>query len=336
MAEREAAYWEKRRFDLLDQMERDEEKLRQKLAAIYENEEDKLAREIAAYYTKYGENNVIEYRKLLASLSDADRGLLMEKMDEFAKKYPEYAYLLPVRESIYKLDRLEGLQYSIWLQQLEIGVMEQEEFEAHLETQAERAANLAADQLGFGNNFYSVNAEVVKDTVNASWAHGESFSERIWQNREKLASYLSDDLAKGFARGMKYEEMAKSLVDRFDNVSMRDAMRLVYTEGTFVFNEAQAQVHEQQFEYYQLSTVTDPKTCEVCRGIEQAQKSSPVRYEDRQPGVNFPPLHPMCRCSVVPYVEDWDEWIEREVARRGGDYIQERDRPDLNYLHPDS
>ena len=42
--------------------------------------------------------------------------LLIQRMDEFEKKYPEYADLMPIRESIYKLNRLEGLQQSIRLQ----------------------------------------------------------------------------------------------------------------------------------------------------------------------------------------------------------------------------
>ena len=201
---------------------------------------------------------------------------------------------MPIRESIYRLDRLEGLQYSIWLQQMEIGAIEQSELTAHFESYAQRSANLAAEELGFGSNFYAINSQVVTATVGAAWAQGENFSARIWGNRQKLAAYLSDDLAKGFARGMKYEDMAKMLMDRFDGVSKRDAMRLIYTEGTFIFNEAQAQVHEQQFEYYQLSTITDPKTCSVCKGVERAQRAEPMAFRDRKPGVNFPPIHPNC------------------------------------------
>lgn len=289
-----ANYWQDRRFQLLNQMEADEKKLNDRLAKIYEQQEALLKREIAAYYAQYGENNVIEYRRLLADLSADDRKLLMERMEEFAAKYPQYAHLLPVRESIYRLDRLEGLQYSIWLQQMEIGAIEQSELTAHFESYAQRAANLAAEELGFGSNFYAINSGVITATVGVAWSQGKDFSERIWENRDKLAAYLNDDLAKGFARGLNYEKMAKMLMERFDNVSKRDAMRLIYTEGTFLFNEAQAQVHEQQFEFYQLSTITDPKTCEVCKGVEQAQKAEPMAFKDRKPGVNFPPMHPNC------------------------------------------
>lgn len=321
-----AKYWEDRRLQLLAQMERDEAALNAKLAKVYDAEEAKLRRDIAAYYAHYGEKNVIAYRNLLASLSDDDRRLLIERMDDFGRKYPQYAHLLPVRESIYELDRLEGLQYSIWLQQMEIGALEQSEFQRHLAEQARRAANLAAEELGFGGNFYSVNDAVIRATVGARWASGKNFSDRIWDDRRKLAGYLSDDLAKGFARGLEYSEMAKALTHRFSTATRSDARRLVYTEGTFVFNEAQAQVHEQEFDYYQLSTITDTKTCKVCKSIEEKQASEPVAFKDRKPGVNFPPIHANCRCSYIVAVADWDEWIERQVAKEGGDYIQERDR----------
>lgn len=41
--------------------------------------------------------------------------LLIQRMDEFEKKYPEYADLMPIRESIYKLNRPKVLQQSIRL-----------------------------------------------------------------------------------------------------------------------------------------------------------------------------------------------------------------------------
>lgn len=335
-------YWTQRRQQLVEQMERDEGKLNEKLASIYSVEERKLEREIRAFYAEYGEKDVIEYRKLLQSLSEEDLILLMEKMDDFAEKYPQYAHLMPVREKIYVLDRLEGLQYSIWLQQLKIGAIEQELFESHLRKYAMRAANLAAEELGFGKTFYSINDSLIREVINKRWAQGKNFSDDIWNDTEKVASILCNDLALGFARGVKFDEMAKMLADKFHHDRTRNAKRLVYTEGTFVLNEAQAMVHEKEFDSYQMIYITergtdhpDSKVCVICEGVVNYQKTEPVRFEDRMPGVNFPPLHPWCRCNYLVVVDDWEDWIERYVARHGGDYIQERDRPDLNYLHPE-
>ena len=136
------AYWEERQKQLDEQLEKDEEKLKKKLSKIYEKEAAKLEKKIAAFYQQYGTENILEYRNLLIQLDQEDITLLMEQMDEFAKKYPQYADLLPVRENIYKLNRLEGLQTSIRMQQLEIGAVENEQLTAHLNRNAERGVPL--------------------------------------------------------------------------------------------------------------------------------------------------------------------------------------------------
>lgn len=80
-----------------------------RLLRQYEAEAAKLEREIAAYYKRYGEDNIVKYADLFKKLPDSDIMLLIQRMDEFEKKYPEYADLMPIRESIYKLNRLEGV-----------------------------------------------------------------------------------------------------------------------------------------------------------------------------------------------------------------------------------
>ena len=140
-------YWERRQQELNKAMEKDEEKLKKRLSSYFDTEYRKLEKQIAAYYKQYGTDNVIQYRRLMESLPDADKRLLMEQMDEFAKKYPQYAHLMPIRESIYKLNRLEGLQYSVRMQQLEIGTVENEQITEHLNRQAMRGANAAAETM---------------------------------------------------------------------------------------------------------------------------------------------------------------------------------------------
>lgn len=309
-------YWDNRKADLDAQMERDESALKDKVAARYDAEMVRLERDIAAYYAKYGEEGVIAYRRLLASISEADRQLLIERMDDFARRYPQYAHLMPVRETIYRLDELEGIQMSVAMQQVEIGAKDADDLKAHLEAQATRYANLAAEQLGFGKSFYAVDSAVVAATVGAKWAQGKSFSERIWGDKSKLSAYLSDDFAKLIARGATYEQCVKELSQRFGNVSRRDMFRLVYTEGTFVINEAHAKVMEHNFDSYAISCA-DSKACKLCREVQAAQKENTVRFSDRRPGVNFPPLHPWCRCSYTLEVADWDAWIEDYVAKGG-------------------
>ena len=293
-------YWEKRQHQLNKQMEKDETKLKKRLSSYFDTEFARLDREIAAYYQRYGTNNVIQYRTLMESLSEADRRLLMEEMDKFAARYPEYAHLMPVRESIYRLNRLEGLQYSVRMQQLEIGAVENEEITAYLNKQAERGVNAAAEALGFGKNFYANNPDISKLFVNTAWSNGQNFSQRIWGNTSKLAEYLNTDIAQGIARGDSYDRLVRQLRARFGKASRNDAYRLIYTEGTYVMAESSMQPFLEDFEQYRLSTVGDGKACETCREVA----GHVFDIKDRKPGTNFPPLHPWCRCTFTIEVED--------------------------------
>lgn len=304
-------YWEQRQQQLVSQLEKDESALKKKMSDYYDKESRKLEKEIAAYYTMYGTDNVIEYRTLMQNLSDEDKRRLIERMKDFAQLYPEYADVLPVRESIYNLNRLEGLQHSIRMQQYEMGAIDNQALKKHLEKQAMLAANTMAEELGFGANFYSMNPDIIKKLINQKWAEEKNFSERIWGNRQKLAEYLNNDFAAGIARGDSYQNLMRGLRKRFANVSRRDMQRLIYTEGTFAINEGMITPFEDDFEEYNLS-IADANACPICKKIQRKK----FNISERKAGINFPPLHAWCRCSFTIVIPD--NFVEQYKVKHGG------------------
>lgn len=309
-------YWSKRLQELDVSLSKDEKQLFSELSKYYEQEYAALDKEIAAYYAKYGEENVIAFRTLLLELPDADKQLLLQNMDEFAKQYPEFADLLPVRESIYKLNRLEGLQTSIVLQQLKIGAIEQSKFREHFEKQVLKYANYAAEQLGFGTNFYRIDSEMLQVVIGNPWCNGKDFSERIWANREALAQTLQNEIANGLIRGEDYKTMSRILQQKFENTSQKQAERLVFTEDTYLSNEAKIRPFERNAAYthYEYLCVEDHRTCETCRALS----GQTFKISKRNAGLNFPPMHPWCRCTVMPVVEDL-ETIKSRLTSGGND-----------------
>lgn len=309
-------YWSKRLQELDVSLSKDEKQLFSELSKYYEQEYAALDKEIAAYYAKYGEENVIAFRTLLLELPDADKQLLLQNMDEFSKQYPEFADLLPVRESIYKLNRLEGLQTSIVLQQLKIGAIEQAKFREHFEKQALKYANYAAEQLGFGTNFYRIDSEMLQVVIGNPWCNGKDFSERIWANREALAQTLQNEIANGLIRGEDYKTMSRILQQKFENTSQKQAERLVFTEDTYLSNEAKIRPFERNAAYthYEYLCVEDHRTCETCRALS----GQTFKISKRNAGLNFPPMHPWCRCTVMPVVEDL-EMIKSRLTSGGND-----------------
>lgn len=316
MITKHTPYWKKRQIELNHALEKDEKAVKKRISKLYKLEEQNLNNQIASYYTRYGENNVIEYRQLLQQLSPEDYQMLMQRMDDFAEKYPQYAHLMPVRESIYKLDRLEGLQYSTQMQMLEDGVKEQAEVQAHLEKLSKREFIAVQEQLGLGKTFGSENQKMIQDIVFTRWSEGDNFSDKIWKNRGKMSRMLNRKLSQGFARGDSYEKMVKAVNDRF-HVGRSNAYRLIYTEGTFVQNETRARSISEDFQYYQLSCL--PDACDECLQIQSDTESQPVRFDERVEGENFPPIHPWCRCGFEIVVPDRQAWINNYVEQHGGD-----------------
>ena len=113
-------------------LEKGEEALKKKLSRLYDSESKKLEKEIAYYYQTYGKDGVLEYREMMKRLTKEEATMLYEDMDKFFRLHPEHAALKPVRESIYKLNRLEGLQLSIMAQQLGLSSEEETLIRQHL------------------------------------------------------------------------------------------------------------------------------------------------------------------------------------------------------------
>ena len=322
MSKSSKVYWRDRKAQYDETLYKDETRMYAKLAAYYEKDAARLDKEIASYYAEYGVNGVLSYRNLLETLPDADKVLLIEKIDGFVKKYPEYADLVPVRESIYKLNRLEGLRQSIALQQMEMGAYEQEQARAFFQRQALRYANGAAEYLGLGKGFYRLDHEMVQAAIGNKWCDGMDFSSRIWNNRTKLGNTLQTEIVNGFIRGEDYHTLSRNLRKKFVTVSQKNAERLVFTEDTYLSNEAAMLVFEREeaiTEYTFVCTV-DSETCEICRALSGQR----FKIKDRLPGTNFPPMHPWCRCffdPVVPEVEVWrqHEKIPGKALTSGGD-----------------
>lgn len=287
-------YWKKRQQQLWNQLETDEKKLTQKLSKKYDSEAKQLEKQIAYYYKSYGDDNIIQYRRLMEELPADDKRLLIEQMDDFMIKYPEYVNVMPVRETIYKLNRLEGMRESIYIQQMQIGAIEQKELVKHLEKQYERGYGTMAKELGYGTQFNKISPDVLKKTVGATWCNGKNFSSRIWDNRKKLAEYLNNDFSAAMARGDSYERCMSQLKGRFGKVSKKDMFGLIYTEGTYIMNEAIMTPFEEDFEEYKIS-IADNNACDICKALVNKK----FKIKDRVPGTNFPPLHTRCRCTFT-------------------------------------
>ena len=328
-------YWIARQKRLFEEVEKDEQNAQRRLFENLKREEQRVEKEIASFYSKYADrDDVVEYRKLMVGADKATRDDIFERWEEFAALNPEYAHLAPTRQSIYRLNRLQAEQESIRLQMAEFSMKEAQQVLQNMNRTADKSFTAYCEALsphmasGRYNGNISIRFEDVGQRVighdvayyieNAALDGSDGIiiptdaAARLMENRQKLADYMNTDLARAFARGDSSARIVKDLSQRFTRVSQNDLYRLVYTENTHVMAETGASLAEQVSKEYDFVSYNDDKVCQLCRAL---QNGGPYRYEDRQAGVNFPPIHPFCRCSTAPHMPSFEEWKNSQLGK---------------------
>lgn len=162
-------------------------------------------------------------------------------------------------------------------------------------------------EINFFDVYYSINIEgltafttldkgSVAQLINQVWvADGKSFSQRIWDNIERLMETLNEELVLCVAAGKKTTELKQKLQERF-GVSYNRADTLVRTEMAHI----QTQAAQKRYEDYGIQKVQfwadpDERTCDVCGKLHKK-----IYLVGEQMPI---PAHANCRCTILPVVE---------------------------------
>ncbi|MEG2531355.1 MAG: minor capsid protein, partial [Raoultibacter sp.] len=128
---------------------------------------------------------------------------------------------------------------------------------------------------------------------------GKSYSERVWSNTARLAATLEEKITAAFLSGKSNFALEREITEQF-GCSFREAERLIRTETSYVCNEAAVQSYlDSGLEAFEFLCTEDTLTCKLC-GAQDGEITPLAR---RKIGKNAPPMHPWCRCTVLPAVE---------------------------------
>ena len=144
--------------------------------------------------------------------------------------------------------------------------------------------------------FNTINAEGAKALINSIWvADGKSFSQRVWDNTDKLLETLNEQLLHCVITGKKTTQLKQVLQERF-GVSYNNADTIARTELAHV----QTIAAQERYKSYGISEVqiwadADERRCSECGKLHK--KIYPA-------GASVPiPAHPRCRCCIVPVID---------------------------------
>ena len=152
-------------------------------------------------------------------------------------------------------------------------------------------------------SFNTIDKAAVAQLINGVWcADGKTWSQRIWDNTNKLAATLNEELIHIVAAGKRTTDLKHTLQNRF-NVSYSRADTLVRTEIAHIQTQAAAQRYKDYgIEKYEILG-NDDDSCGQ-KGIDcHKLDGKTFYYNEMVVGKNAPPFHPNCKCAIVPVVE---------------------------------
>lgn len=325
-------YWEKRAGQQEDKWFKKGKNMYKSLKTEYTYAAEVTEKELSSFYNKYANENNMTYKEAMKYLSSKEVETYRKNLNKWIEeleplkltnpaKYDALLAKIDVARASYKVTRLDSLMVQI------------NRIATELSFREESALNgLCSD--AYRDIYYSLGYDVSKQTgllatpynyidsndiekvMKFPWS-GENFSDRIWNNIEKLVTTMRSEFTQAFIRGVNYKELSKMMSNRF-NVTYKQAEKLVRTELAYISTKSSIDSYSDfGIEYVEFNATLDTKTSEICRDND----GNKIKTSEAIPGVNVPPLHPNCRSYVVPLVDVQD--IEPRLAKdKNGKYIE--------------
>ncbi len=311
MARKPIDYWERRSTELMQRLEKGTENTINALIKAYEQATKDINKEITKIFNNYAKDTGLSKKTLLQLLSKKETeqyyNNLLEVInnnitDENIKKKLLAKYNAPAYA--YRISRYEALQQNIDVKLKKLADIEQQITEIrYTDTIKEGYYHNIFDiqkGTGLGFSFAQIDNRTINLLLNENWIDNANFSQRIWNNSEKLGEYLKTQLTADSMSGKSIHKIAQELSE-YMNVGLYNATRLVRTEVNHFANEAEMiSYQELDIEKYRFIATLDNVTCEHCAELDNRI----FNVKDRKPGRNCPPIHSNDRCTTVAEFED--------------------------------
>lgn len=290
MARKPLDYWEKRQTELMKRLEKGTENTINGLIEAYEQATKNINKEISRIYKNYSKSDVLDKKVLnqLLNKKETDtyrKNLLTTINNNIKNEDIKQKMLLKYNSSAYsfRISRYEQLQESIDLELKKLADVEQQVTEIrYVDTIKEGYYhNIYNVQkaTGLGFNFSQIDNRTINLLLNEKWTNNANFSQRIWNNNEKLGNYLRKQLTADTMSGKSIQKIASEL-SSFMNVGLYNATTLVRTEVNHFANEAEMLSYEElDIEKYRFIATLDNVTCKHCAELD----NKVFNLKDRQP-----------------------------------------------------
>ena len=330
------------------------------LSVIYSKAAIYTAKQIEGIFNRFASKHHLTRDEAINLLSEADSRNFEKLLEAYKNKTgaQKREALAELEAPAYKnrMKRLDDINKSInklinaiaSKERDAIGKTMRQVYESSYHHAVYEAARMSGLDLQTG----PIDEGALETILKKKWS-GQNYSERVWNNTQKVADALKEELMIGALTGKTEKEMTDSINEQF--LSGRNkARRLVRTESSYIHNEAHFQAYRDYgIEEYRFVATLDLRTSQICR----ERDGNVYRVNDKKIGVNAPPMHPWCRSTTimnlddetmhslerfardpvtgermkVPADETYKEWYQRMVEKHGADAINTAGKSTKNY-----
>lgn len=290
MARKPNDYWEKRSTELMKRLEKGTENTISTLIQAYEQATKNINKEIENIFKNFAKDTRLNKKTLTQLLNKKEIEQYYKNLlevinnkitDESMKKKLLAKYNAPAYS--YRISRYQALQDNIDIELKKLANIEQDITKTrYVDTIKEGYYHNIYDiqkGTGLGFSFAQIDNRTINLMLNENWTNNANFSQRIWNNSEKLGNYLRTQLTADIMTGKSIQKISKELSE-YMNVGLYNATRLVRTEVCYFANESEMLSYEEcEINKYRFVATLDQVTCEEC-----ARLDNKVFYvKDRKP-----------------------------------------------------
>ena len=298
-------YWIKQAEARLLSAERNADKLTKELFGFYQQAASDIEKDINNLFAKYAKDNKLSYAEAQKLLSGKEYSVWRMGIEDYVKgsvgsKDPRILIELNTLAAKSRISRHEGLLADIYTHMIDLADIQNTKLTSHLsrivtETYYKTGFDIQ-NGMKLGWNIARIDEKAVKAVLEFPWS-GKRYSDRIWENTDRLAAVTRQELAIGFIRGDSNQQIARTIAEKMD-ASYGNAFRLAVTETNYAANQGELLSYKENgIELYEYVAELDGVTSMLCLSLNSAK----FKIEDATPGINYPPMHPNCRSTTVAY-----------------------------------
>ena len=329
-------YWKKRNSELLKIHAQKADDIERELIKEYERSLNGIKKEIETFYARYAGENGISMAEARKQLSRDELKGFKLSLEEFREKALDNAdgkwtTMLDNEYMRSRVSRLEALKYQM---RGEVELLKQKQ-EDKFSTSLKKAYSDTyyttnkhiADSVDYAVNFAKFDRDTVKNAIYEKWLDGSNFSDRIWNDKQKLLRELNINLVQGITRGDSPDKMIKNISARM-NVSKSRSAALYQTEYTHIMVDARLQsLKDAGFDEYEIDENMDSDICSECASMHGKH----FKLSEYQQGITAPPFHTRCRGTITAYfAEDEKQDDDAETQQDDIDYMSKTFGGDRN------